>query len=213
MRPRRAGDSGCAVVAGTCRQLPAFVVLCDHAFAHGCVRSCWQASRDRRRREGHPFSPLKLIGCLERRLKPTLQILQWECGSAALQPFPGVQSAKALYKSNRVAATTRDVCGRAVPAASPSPASPLPPPPPPPTPPLPHLCHRQRRASPRRRPSLLVAPPILPTAEAAAPSTPLRPAPTRAAQAVATIPHHLSCCVWQFFITMLCCFESRCGVC
>ena len=33
------------------------------------------------------------------------------------QPFPfrRAQSAKALYKSNRVAATTREVCGRAVP--------------------------------------------------------------------------------------------------
>ena len=187
MRPRRAGDSGCAVVAGTCRQLPAFVVLCDHAFAHRCVRSCWQASRDRRRREGHPFSPLKLIGCLERRLKPTLQILQWECGSAALQPFPGVQSAKALYKSNRVAATTRAVCGKQCLAAAPF-SSTLrrrrlrrlrrlgrhsfrrhcrtPPPPPAVAPLVPSSCQPPQHRRPLTKP--------------------LHPAPTRAAQSVAT---------------------------
>ena len=58
--------------------------LCDHAFAHRCMRSCcsWQACRDRRRREGHRFGSLKLIGCVERRLLPPLHTLQWECGSS-----------------------------------------------------------------------------------------------------------------------------------
>ena len=59
------------------------------------------------------------------------------------QPFPfrRAQSAKALYKSNRVAATTREACGRAVPRRRlhrvPLSSPPLPPPPPPPPPPLP----------------------------------------------------------------------------
>ena len=101
VRPRRGCDGGRAVVAGTCRQHPASEVPCDHAFEHRCVRSCWQASRqDGRRREGDRFGLLELIGCVERRLLPPLQILQWGCGRvaapAALQPLP-VPKARRRY--------------------------------------------------------------------------------------------------------------------
>ena len=100
VRPRRGCDGGHAVVAGTCRQHPALEVPCDHAFEHRCVRSCWQASRqDGRRREGDRFGLLELIGCMERRLVPPLQTLQWECGSShspSLSPF-GVPKARRRY--------------------------------------------------------------------------------------------------------------------
>ena len=82
------------------RQHPALEVPCDHAFEHRCVRSCWQASRqDGRRREGDRFGLLELIGCVEWRLLPPLQTLQWECGSShtpSLSPF-GVPKARRRY--------------------------------------------------------------------------------------------------------------------
>ena len=197
VRPRRAGDSGCAVVAGACRQLPAFVVLCDHAFAHRCMRSCWQACRDRRRREGHPFSSLKLIGCLEWRLKPTLQTLQWECGSS--RTFP-VSKARRRYTNLTVwlpphvtfaaeqcLPPSAAACISAAATASAAYSAAVSPPAP-------------RTAAPPP----VVAPPILPTAEAAAaPSSRRRPfalrrpvpprpsAPLRPAVAVLSV----QCCV------------------
>ena len=195
VRPRRAGDSGCAVVAGACRQLPAFVVLCDHAFAHRCMRSCWQACRDRRRREGHPFSSLKLIGCLEWRLKPTLQTLQWECGSSrtpavALLPMP---KARRRYRNLTVWLPPHVTSAAAVPgrrlrrpsvvavvaAASAAAAA---------------AAFAATAAHRRHHPPLHRRPPAT-AAAVACPWTPLHPAPARTARPVATtlLPLLLRC--------------------
>ena len=171
--------------------------LCDHAFAHRCMRSCcsWQACRDRRRREGHRFGSLKLIGCVERRLLPPLHTLQWECGSSrtpavALLPMP---KARRRYRNLTVwlpphVTSAAAVPGRrlrrpsvvvAVVAASAAAAT---------------AAFAATAAHRRHRPPLHRRPPAT-AAAVACPWTPLHPAPARTARPVATtlLPLLLRC--------------------
>jgi hypothetical protein len=161
--------------------------LCDHAFAHRCMRSCWQACRDRRRREGHRFGSLKLIGCVERRLLPPLHTLQWECGSSrtpavALLPMP---KARRRYRNLTVWLPPHVTSAAAVPgrrlrrpsvvvavvaAASAAAAT---------------AAFAATAAHRRHRPPLHRRPPAT-AAAVACPWTPLHPAPARTARSVAT---------------------------
>ena len=152
--------------------------LCDHAFAHRCMRSCWQACRDRRRREGHRFGSLKLIGCLKRRLLPPLHTLQWECGCSRT---PAVAHAQARRRYRNLTVW--------LPPHVPSGAERCPPPPPSPLRRRRRYrrCHLRRRRSFRRHrrtppPPPAIAPPTScqPPQRSPAlgrPSTPRPPAP------------------------------------
>ena len=194
---RRASDSGRAVVAGARRQPPALEVLCNRAFVGRCMRSCWQASRrDGRRREGHRFGLLKLIGCLKRRLLPPLHTLQWECGSSrtpavALLPMP---KARRRYRNLTVWLPPHVTSAAAVPgrrlrrpsvvvavvaAASAAAAA---------------AAFAATAAHRRHRPPLHRRPPAT-AAAVACPWTPLHPAPARTARPVATtlLPLLLRC--------------------
>ena len=156
------------------------------AYAGACSRA---GKRDGRRREGHRFGSLELVGCLERRLLPPLQILQWGCGRvaapAALQPLP-VPKARRRYTNLTVWLPPH--VRSAASGASPPPPSPLrrrrlrrlrrlgrhsfrrhcrtPPPPPTVAPLVPSSCQPPQHRRPLTKP--------------------LHPAPTRAAQSVAT---------------------------
>ena len=161
------------------------------------MRSCcsWQACRDRRRREGHRFGSLKLIGCVERRLLPPLHTLQWECGSSrtpavALLPMP---KARRRYRNLTVwlpphVTSAAAVPGRrlrrpsvvvAVVAASAAAAT---------------AAFAATAAHRRHRPPLHRRPPAT-AAAVACPWTPLHPAPARTARPVATtlLPLLLRC--------------------
>ena len=187
VRPRRGCDGGRAVVAGTCRQLQPWR-SCATTLSHTrSLRSCWQASRrDGRRREGHRFGSLKLIGCVERRLLPPLHTLQWECGSSrtpavALLPMP---KARRRYRNLTVwlpphVTSAAAVPGRrlrrpsvvvAVVAASAAAAT---------------AAFAATAAHRRHRPPLHRRPPAT-AAAVACPWTPLHPAPARTARSVAT---------------------------
>ena len=98
----------------------------------------WEATRRRSLRLARAH---RLRGVAASAAAPNSAMGVWLEPNSQPFPFRRAQSAKALYKSNRVAATTREACGRAVPRRrlhrAPLSSPPLPPPPPPPLPPPP----------------------------------------------------------------------------
>ena len=143
VRPQRGCDGGRATVAGTLAGSLQSWRSCAimHSYTGACGRAGKRAGKmggaEKEIDSACSSSSAAWSGGFCRRSK----LCNGSAARATLPAFRRAQSAKALYKSNRVAATTREACGRAVPRRrlhrAPLSSPPLPPPPPPPPPPLP----------------------------------------------------------------------------